>query len=125
MGKRLFSFVALLGALVLVGCNSRTAKVYSPDKKICVVVDDSTMSVKYNKKVVQTVRLGASNWIECSHIRETIEEKYEMVSGKRKECSYIYKVMTCSESGGRNLLIVYRMTVWHSAITMVRRMCHT
>ena len=105
MGKRLFSFVALLGALVLVGCNSRTAKVYSPDKKICVVVDDSTMSVKYNKKVVQTVRLGASNWIECSHIRETIEEKYEMVSGKRKECSYIYKVMTCSESGGRNLLI--------------------
>ncbi|MBR4793757.1 MAG: glycoside hydrolase family 97 N-terminal domain-containing protein, partial [Bacteroidaceae bacterium] len=105
MRKSLFLFALVLGALLLAGCNSRSAKVFSPNKRICVTVDDSTMTVTYQKQVVQKVRLGACNWIECSHIREIIEEKYEMLSGKRKECSYIYRAMTCTESSGRNLLV--------------------
>ena len=105
MRKSLFSFALLLGALLLMGCNSRSVKVFSPDKNICVVVDDSTLTVKYKKQVVQTVRLGECHWAESAHIRETIEEKYEMLSGKRKECSYVYRAMTCTESDGRNLLV--------------------
>ena len=105
MKKSLFSFVALLGTLLLMGCNSRSIKQYSPDKNICVTVDDSTMTVKYKKQVVQTVRLGECHWVEASHIRETIEERYSMLSGKRKDCCYIYRAMSCSESNGRNLLV--------------------
>ena len=105
MRKRLFSFVALLSALLLVGCNSRTVKVYSPDKKICVIVDDSTMTVKYNKKVVQTVRIDMGPLTGADRIVEPVENKYSMVSGKRKVCSNVFKVMSC-ESGQKF------MTVW-------------
>ena len=99
------SFVTLLGSLLLAGCFSRSVNFYSPDKNICVTVNDSTMTVKYKKQVVQTVRLGDCYWAESSHIRETINERYTMLSGKRKKCSYVYRAMSCSESSGRNLLI--------------------
>ena len=99
------SFVTLLGSLLLAGCFSRSVNFYSPDKNICVTVNDSTMTVKYKKQVVQTVRLGDCYWAESSHIRETITERYTMLSGKRKKCSYVYRAMSCSESSGRNLLI--------------------
>lgn len=105
MRKRFFLIVTLLGVLLLAGCSSRTAKVFSPDKNMCVIVDDSTLTVKYNRKVVQTIRLGDCEWRECSHIRETVQEKYTMLSGKRKECSYVYNAMSCIESDGRNLLV--------------------
>ena len=105
MRKILFSFALLLGALFLTGCYSRSAKVFSPDKNICVTVDDSTLTVQYKKQIVQTVRLGDCHWAESAHIRETIEERYSMLSGKRKECTYVYRAMTCTESDGRNLLV--------------------
>ena len=105
MRFRLFSFVALLGALLFMGCNTRSAKVFSPDKIICVTVDDSTLTVQYKKQVVQSVKLGECHWAESAHIRETIEERYSMLSGKRKECSYVYRAMTCTEADGRNLLV--------------------
>ena len=105
MRKSLYSFLVLLGALFLAGCNSRSVKIYSPDKNICVVVNDSTLTVKYKNQAIQTVRLGECHWIEASHIRETIEERYSMLSGKRKNCSYIYRAMSCSESSGRSLLV--------------------
>ena len=105
MRRSLYSFLVLLGALFLTGCNSRSVKIYSPDKNICVVVNDSTLTVKYKNQAVQTVRLGECHWIEASHIRETIEERYSMLSGKRKNCSYIYRAMSCSESSGRSLLV--------------------
>lgn len=97
--------VLLTGTLLLMGCHSRTARVYSPDKKIKVIVTDSTMTVMYKRQVVQTVRTGTCGWTECSHIRETIEEKYNMLSGKRRKCSYEYKAMSCSRPDGKNLLV--------------------
>ena len=105
MRKGLLSFVALLGVLLLMGCNTKTAKVYSPDKKICVIVDDSTITVKYNKKVVQTVRIDMNPLTGASRIVEPVENRYLMQSGKRKECSNVFKVLSCN-SGDKF------MTLW-------------
>ena len=105
MKRNLFVCV-ILSLLILcnTGCDKR-AKVYSPDRKICVIVDDSTMIVKYNKKVVQTVRIDMNPLTGSNRIVEAVDNKYSMVSGKRKECSNIFKVMSC-ESGEKF------MTVW-------------
>ena len=105
MKRNLFVCV-ILSLLILcnTGCDKR-AKVYSPDRKICVIVDDSTMTVKYNKKVVQTIRIDMNPLTGSSRIVEAVDNKYSMVSGKRKECSNIFKVMSC-ESGEKF------MTVW-------------
>ena len=105
MRKGLLSFVALLGVLLLMGCNTKPAKVYSPDKKICVIVDDSTITVKYNKKVVQTVRIDMNPLTGASRIVEPVENRYLMQSGKRKECSNVFKVLSCN-SGDKF------MTLW-------------
>lgn len=105
MRKSLFSVATLLGVLLLTGCFSNTAKVYSPDKKICVTVDDSTMTVKYNNKLVQTVRIDMSPLTGSSRIVEPVESKYRMMSGKLKECSNVFRVMSC-ESGSKF------MTIW-------------
>ena len=105
MKRNLFVCV-ILSLLILcnTGCDKR-AKVYSPDRRICVIVDDSTMNVKYNKKVVQTVRIDMNPLTGSNRIVEAVDNKYSMVSGKRKECSNIFKVMSC-ESGEKF------MTVW-------------
>ena len=101
--------VLLIAVLVIAALTwyivPKKPKVYSPDKNICVTVDDSTLTVRYKKQVVQTVRLGECNWSETSHIVETVEENYRMLSGKRRECSYVYRAMTRTESDGRNLLV--------------------
>lgn len=105
MKRNLFVCVVLsLLSLCFTGCD-KDIKVYSPDRKICVSVDDSTMTVKYNKKVVQTVRIDMEPLTGSSRIVEAVENKYSMVSGKRKECSNVFKVMSC-ESGQKF------MTVW-------------
>ena len=104
MRRILFSLATLLGVLLFTGCDEGI-KVYSPDRKICVSVDDSTMTVKYNKKVVQTVRIDMEPLTGSSRIVEAVENRYSMVSGKRKECSNVFKVMSC-ESGKKF------MTVW-------------
>ena len=72
MRRSLFSVATLLGVLLLTGCFSNTAKVYSPDKKICVTVDDSTMTVKYNNRLVQTVRIDMSPLTGSSRIVEPV-----------------------------------------------------
>ena len=95
MRRGLFSVATLLGVLLLTGCLSKTAKVYSPDKKICVIVDDSAMTVKYNKKTVQTIKIDMNPLTGSSSIVEPVENKYSMVSGKRKECSNVFRVMSC------------------------------
>lgn len=105
MRRSLFPLATLLGVLFFTGCFSKTAKVYSPDKRICVIVDDSTMTVRYNKKVVQTVRIDMAPMTGSSRIVESVENKYLMLSGKRKECSNVFRVMSC-ESGQKF------MTVW-------------
>ena len=101
----MFSFVALLGALFLESCYTRIANISSPDKNIRVSVSDSIMTVKYSGKVVQTIRIGDNFWTESSRIVETVEERYTMLSGKRRECTYKYRAMSCSDANGKNLLV--------------------
>lgn len=105
MRIRLFPFVALLGALFLESCYTRIADISSPDKKIKVSVSDSIMTVRYGGKVVQTIRIGDNFWTESSRIVETVEERYTMLSGKRRECTYKYRAMSCSDAQGKNLLV--------------------
>ena len=105
MRIRLFSFVALLGALLLESCYTRIAHISSPDKNIRVSVSDSIMTVRYSGKVVQTIRIGDNFWTESSRIVETVEERYTMLSGKRRECTYKYRAMSCSDANGKNLLV--------------------
>lgn len=105
MRKSLLPLVMLLGVLLLVGCNPKPAKVYSPDKKICVVVDDSTLTASYEGQVVQTVRIGVCRWTDCHHVRKTLVDNYTMVSGKRRECHYKFNVMSCTDSDLRKLVV--------------------
>ncbi len=105
MRIRLFSVVALLGALFLESCYTRIAQISSPDKNIRVSVSDSIMTVRYSGKVVQTIRIGDNHWTESSRIVETVEERYTMLSGKRRECTYKYRAMSCSDANGKNLLV--------------------
>lgn len=105
MRIRLFPFVALLGALFLESCYTRIAQISSPDKNIKVSVSDSIMTVRYGGKVVQTIRIGDNFWTESSRIVETVEERYTMLSGKRRECTYKYRAMSCSDANGKNLLV--------------------
>lgn len=105
MRIRLFSVVALLGALFLESCYTRIAQISSPDKNIRVSVSDSIMTVRYGGKVVQTIRIGDNHWTESSRIAETVEERYTMLSGKRRECTYKYRAMSCSDANGKNLLV--------------------
>ena len=105
MRIRLFSLSALLGALLLESCYTRIADVSSPDKNIKVSVSDSMMTVKYNGQVVQTIRIGDNHWTDCSRIVETVEERYTMLSGKRRDCTYKYRAMSCSDAQGKNLLV--------------------
>ena len=86
-------------------CYTRIADVSSPDKNIKVSVSDSMMTVKYNGQVVQTIRIGDNHWTESSRIVETVEERYTMLSGKRRECTYNYRAMSCSDVQGKNLLV--------------------
>lgn len=86
-------------------CYTRIADVSSPDKNIKVSVSDSMMTVKYNGQVVQTIRIGDNHWTESSRIVETVEERYTMLSGKRRECTYKYRAMSCSDVQGKNLLV--------------------
>lgn len=105
MRIRLFSVVALLGALLLESCYTRIAHISSPDKNIRVSVSDSIMTVRYSGKVVQTIRIGDNHWTGSSRIVETVEERYTMLSGKRRECTYKYRAMSCSDANGKNLLV--------------------
>ena len=105
MRIRLFSFVALLGALFLESCYTRIDHISSPDKNIRVSVSDSIMTVRYSGKVVQTIRIGDNFWTESSRIVETVEERYTMLSGKHRECTYKYRAMSCSDANGKNLLV--------------------
>ena len=105
MRIRLFSFVALLGALLLESCHTGIADISSPDKKIKVSVSDSIMTVRYGVKVVQTIRIGDNHWTQSSRSVETVEERYTMLSGKRRECTYKYRAMSCSDAQGKNLLV--------------------
>lgn len=105
MRIRLFSVVALLGSLLLESCYTRIAQISSPDKNIRVSVSDSIMTVRYGGKVVQTIRIGDNHWTQSSRIVETVDERYTMLSGKRRECSYKYRAMSCSDANGKNLLV--------------------
>jgi hypothetical protein len=87
------------------GCNLRQIKVSSPDKNICVVVGDSTLTVKYRNQIVQTVRIGMGRCAECKRSSEPVQEEYTMISGKRKECTYSYRALSCSDSDGKNLIV--------------------
>ena len=91
-------------ALCITGCD-KTVRIYSPDKNICVSVSDSLMTVEYKKRTVQTVRIDMNPLTGANSIVEPVENKYSMLSGKRRECSNIFKVMSC-ESGKKV------MTVW-------------
>lgn len=86
-------------------CYTRIAQISSPDKNIRVSVSDSIMTVRYSGKVVQTIRIGDNHWTESSRIVETVEERYTMLSGKRRECTYKYRAMSCSDANGKNLLV--------------------
>ncbi len=86
-------------------CYTRIARISSPDKNIKVYVSDSIMTVRYGGRVVQTIRIGDNFWTESSRIVETIEERYTMLSGKRRECTYKYRAMSCSDAQGKNLLV--------------------
>ena len=86
-------------------CYTRIAHISSPDKNIRVSVSDSIMTVRYSGKVVQTIRIGDNFWTESSRIVETVEERYTMLSGKRRECTYKYRAMSCSDANGKNLLV--------------------
>ncbi len=105
MRIRLFSVAALLGALLLESCYTRIANISSPDNNIRVSVSDSIMTVRYGGKVVQTIRIGDNFWTESSRIVKTVEERYTMLSGKRRECTYKYRAMSCSDAQGKNLLV--------------------
>ena len=84
MRNRLFSTLTLLGALLLTGCFSRSAKVYSPDKNICVVVDDSTMTVKYKRQVVQVVKVDIGKKDRCDWTeKEPHFTEYSMVDAQQ------------------------------------------
>ena len=106
MRNRLFSTLALLGALLLTGCFSRTAKVYSPDKNICVIVDDSTMTVKYKRQVVQVVKVDIGKMDRCDWTeKEPHFTEYSMVSGKRKQCSGAWNLLRYKATSGRQLIM--------------------
>ena len=105
MRNRLFPTLTLLGALLLMGCNLRQIKVSSPDKNICVVVGDSTLTVKYRNRIVQTVRIGMGRCAEFKRSSEPVQEEYTMISGKRKECTYSYRALSCSAPDGKNLIV--------------------
>ena len=105
MRIRLFSLIALLGALFLESCYTRIADISSPDNNIRVSVSDSIMTVRFGGKVVQTIRIGDNHWTGSSRIVETVDERYTMLSGKRRECTYKYRAMSCSDANGKNLLV--------------------
>ena len=86
-------------------CYTRIDHISSPDKNIRVSVSDSIMTVRYSGKVVQTIRIGDNFWTESSRIVETVEERYTMLSGKHRECTYKYRAMSCSDANGKNLLV--------------------
>ena len=105
MRIRLFTVAALLGALLLESCYTRIANISSPDNNIRVSVSDSILTVRYGGKVVQTIKIGDNFWTESSRIVKTVEERYTMLSGKRRECTYVYKAMSCRDAQGKNLLV--------------------
>jgi len=105
MRNRLLSFLTLLGVLLLTGCNSRSIKQYSPDKNICVIVKDSTMTVKYKNRTIQTVKLDLGPRSGWERGRESVQGNYKMISGKRSTCIYKYRDLLYGGIDKRNLLV--------------------
>lgn len=105
MRNRLLSFLMLLGVLFLTGCNSRSIKQYSPDKNICVIVKDSTMTVKYKNRTIQTVKLDLGPRSGWERGRESVQGNYKMISGKRSACIYKFRDLLYGGLDKRNLLV--------------------
>ena len=105
MRKSLLSFLVFLGALLLTGCNSKTLKQYSPDKNICVILSDSTMTVKYKNRTVQTVKLELGQCSGWSRSIGSVQENYKMLSGKRKGCICEFSDLLYEGIDDRKLLI--------------------
>ena len=105
MRKRFFLIVTLLGVLLLTGCNSRSIKQYSPDKNICVVLRDSTMTVKYKNRTIQTVKLDLCPRSGWERGRESVQGNYKMISGKRSTCIYEFRDLLYGGLDKRNLLV--------------------
>ena len=105
MRNRLLSFLTLLGVLFLTGCNLRSIKQYSPDKNICVIVKDSTMTVKYKNRTIQTVKLDLGPRSGWERGRESVQGNYKMISGKRSACIYKFRDLLYGGLDKRNLLV--------------------
>lgn len=105
MRNRLLSFLMLLGVLFLTGCNSRSIKQYSPDKNICVILRDSTMTVKYKNRTIQTVKLDLGPRSGWERGRESVQGNYKMISGKRSTCIYEFRDLLYGGLDKRNLLV--------------------
>ena len=106
MKARLLSIILLLGALFNIGCELRIPPVYvySPDMKLCVIVTDSTMKVRYDNKIIQMVRIELATWSDWS-VSNYQKCSYGMVSGKRSDCTDYYNELTYYGADGRNLVV--------------------
>ena len=91
MKTKLLPIILLLGTVFCLSCDIRkkAVYVYSPDMEICVAVTDSALYVEYGNQLVQTVKIDfakRSNW----SIFNLQRFSYNMVSGKRSDCSDYY-----------------------------------
>ena len=113
MKTKLLPIILLLGTVFCLSCDIRkkAVYVYSPDMEICVAVTDSALYVEYEDQLVQTVKIDFSRRSKWS-IFNLQRFSYNMVSGKRSDCSDYYNELIYNGTDGRSLIV----RVYHDGV---------
>ena len=106
MKTKLLSIVLLLSTLFNLSCELKVhpVYVYSPDMDICVIVSDSTLKVKYKDEIVQQVRIDVEGLTDWS-VSNLQKDSYNMLSGKRSECTNYYNELVYDGADGKALVV--------------------
>ena len=106
MKTKLLSIVLLLSTLFNLSCELKVhpVYVYSPDMDICVIVSDSTLKVKYKNEIVQQVRIDVEGLTDWS-VSNLQKDSYNMLSGKRSECTNYYNELVYDGADGKALVV--------------------
>ena len=106
MRTKLLPIILLLGTVFCLSCDIRKKAVYiySPDMEICVAVTDSALYVEYGNQLVQTVKIDFARRSKWS-IFNLQRFSYNMVSGKRSDCSDYYNELIYNGTDGRSLIV--------------------
>ena len=106
MRTKLLPIILLLGTVFCLSCDIRKKAVYiySPDMEICVAVTDSALYVEYEGQLVQTVKIDFARRSKWS-IFNLQRFSYNMVSGKRSDCSDYYNELIYNGTDGRSLIV--------------------